>query len=318
MQQVQGRQGQSYAGTGYKGNATSSRGNNIGGQTRVVKFYNCQGEGHIARQCTQPKRHRNAAWFKEKATLAEAQESGQILDEEQLAFLTKDLDAYDSDCDDVSNAKAVLMANLSNYGSDVILEVPHFKPYHTDMDNQNSCKRFVPQQELSNEQDFWLQTSHPNTDQSALSPVKIEASRELSKHLKKIYKDQFDSIKKTCALSKEHYDSLIAQLNSKSIKITDLKGKIQEKVFVITTLQNELRKLKGKNMLDNATTITISPGMFKLDLDPLAPRLLKNRDAHIDYLKYTQDQADILQGVVEQPKAKQLLDNALEFSCKHA
>ncbi|GKB74710.1 hypothetical protein Tco_0936122 [Tanacetum coccineum] len=38
-------------------------------------------------------------------------------------MLTKDLDAYDFDCDDVSNAKAVLMANLSNYGSDVILEV---------------------------------------------------------------------------------------------------------------------------------------------------------------------------------------------------
>ncbi|GJU26951.1 hypothetical protein Tco_1165572 [Tanacetum coccineum] len=89
-----------------------------------------------------PKRPRNAVWFKEKAMLAEAQESGQILDEEQLAFLadpgildgqaaqttipntiafqTEDLDAYDSDCDDVSNAKAVLMANLSNSGSDVI------------------------------------------------------------------------------------------------------------------------------------------------------------------------------------------------------
>ncbi|GJZ24019.1 hypothetical protein Tco_0561478 [Tanacetum coccineum] len=36
---------------------------------------------------TQPKRPRNAAWFKENAMLAEAQESGQILDEEQLAFL---------------------------------------------------------------------------------------------------------------------------------------------------------------------------------------------------------------------------------------
>nr|GEZ18913.1 hypothetical protein [Tanacetum cinerariifolium] len=35
---------------------------------------------------------------------------------------TDDLDTYDSDCDDVSNAKAVLMANIFNYGSDVILE----------------------------------------------------------------------------------------------------------------------------------------------------------------------------------------------------
>ncbi|GKD84041.1 hypothetical protein Tco_1350880 [Tanacetum coccineum] len=99
----------------------------------------------MARQCTQPKRLRNATWFKKKAMLAEAQEFGQILDEEQLAFLTdpgildgqaaqttilntaafqtEDLDAYDSDYDDVSNAKAILMANLSNYGLDVISEL---------------------------------------------------------------------------------------------------------------------------------------------------------------------------------------------------
>ncbi|GJX65245.1 retrovirus-related pol polyprotein from transposon TNT 1-94 [Tanacetum coccineum] len=141
-------------------------------------------------------------------------------------------------------------------------------------------------------------------------------------HLKQIYKDQFDSSKKTRALSKEHCDSLIAQLNSKSMKNADLKGQIQEKVFVTTTLQNELRRLKGKNVLDNATTITnattIAPGMFKLDLDPLAPRLLKNRDAHIDYLKYTQKQADILRGIFEQAKAKKPLDNALECAYKHA
>ncbi|GKE92494.1 retrovirus-related pol polyprotein from transposon TNT 1-94 [Tanacetum coccineum] len=64
-----------------------SKGNNANGQTKFVKRYNCQGEGHVARQCTQPKRPRNAAWYKDKAMLAEAQEAGQILDEEQLAFL---------------------------------------------------------------------------------------------------------------------------------------------------------------------------------------------------------------------------------------
>ncbi|GKE18783.1 retrovirus-related pol polyprotein from transposon TNT 1-94 [Tanacetum coccineum] len=158
VQQVQGRQGQNYSGTMYKGNATSSRGNTTSGQARVVKCYNCQGEGHMAKQCTQPKRPRNAAWYKEKAMLAEAQEAGQILDEEQLTFLadpgipagqaqtiiphnvafqTEDLDTYDSDCNDLSTTQAVLMANISNYGSGVISEVPNSETYLNDMDNQS-------------------------------------------------------------------------------------------------------------------------------------------------------------------------------------
>ncbi|GJY47142.1 hypothetical protein Tco_0436205 [Tanacetum coccineum] len=116
------------------------------------------GEGHMARQCTQPKRLRNATWYKEKAMLAEAQEAGQMLDEEQLAFLadpripagqahiviphntafqTEDLNTYDSDCDDLSTAQVVLMANISNYGSDVFSEVPNSETYLNDMDNQS-------------------------------------------------------------------------------------------------------------------------------------------------------------------------------------
>nr|GEW83346.1 integrase, catalytic region, zinc finger, CCHC-type, peptidase aspartic, catalytic [Tanacetum cinerariifolium] len=55
--------------------------------------------------------------------------------------------------------------------------------------------------------------------------------------------------------------------------------------------------------------------MFKLDLVPLAPKLLQNSRAHIDYLKYTQEQVDILRGIVKQAKAKQPLDNALDFVC---
>ncbi|GKF81255.1 retrovirus-related pol polyprotein from transposon TNT 1-94, partial [Tanacetum coccineum] len=48
-------------------------GNNASGQARVVKCYNCQGGGHMARQCTQPKQPRNTTWYKDKAMLAEAQ-----------------------------------------------------------------------------------------------------------------------------------------------------------------------------------------------------------------------------------------------------
>nr|GEW29813.1 hypothetical protein [Tanacetum cinerariifolium] len=127
-------------------------------------------------------------------------------------------------------------------------------------------------------------------------------------HVKQVFKDQFDSIKKTRVRTKEQSDSLMYKLNLKSAENEDLKAQIQDKVFVITSLKNDLRKLKGKEIVDIAaqtpSASNIVLGMFKLDLDPLAHKLLQNRKAHIDYHKYTQEQADILRGIVEQAKAK--------------
>ncbi|GKB11126.1 hypothetical protein Tco_0845049 [Tanacetum coccineum] len=141
-------------------------------------------------------------------------------------------------------------------------------------------------------------------------------------HVKQVFKEQFDSIKKTRVRTKQQIDSLIDKLNLKSADNEDLKAQIQDKVFVITSLKNDLRKLKGKEIVDIAAqtpcAYTIIPSMFKLDLEPLAPRLLQNREAHIEYLKYTQEQDDILQGIVKQAKAKQPLDKELDFNCKHA
>ncbi|GKA38248.1 hypothetical protein Tco_0730799 [Tanacetum coccineum] len=396
VQQVQGRQGQSYS-----------------------------GEGNMARQCTQPKRPQNAAWYKDKAMLAKALDAGQILDEEQLAFLadlgTEDIDTYDSECDDISNAKAVLMANISNYGFDVISEVPHSETYLNDMENQEKeCllqtftvfkseskekedkymeneidlekkikeldnilfkvgqsaqtvhmltkpqafydnihkqalgyqnpfhlkkaqrikptlydgivmsdkhvampviddeetlileeesrskmsekakdpevinknishkpidyeklnrltedfgKRFTPQQELSAEQAFWLRMSDPTSKPSDALPVKIKAPKELPKislvneSLKKLkfHLAKFDNVVK-----------IRTTPNARTEENEDLKAQIQDKVFVITSLKNDLRKIKGKEIVDIAAQIpsanTIVPGMFKLDLEHLAPR----------------------------------------------
>nr|GEV72023.1 hypothetical protein [Tanacetum cinerariifolium] len=77
IQQVQGRQGQNYSGTTYKGM--------LHAQAEILQV---DRKGLL-----------NATTVK-----------------------TEDLDTYDSDCDDLSNAQAVLMANISNYGSDVISE----------------------------------------------------------------------------------------------------------------------------------------------------------------------------------------------------
>ncbi|GKB62644.1 retrovirus-related pol polyprotein from transposon TNT 1-94, partial [Tanacetum coccineum] len=85
VQPVQGRQTTYAAGTTRKYTPGAS-GSNTGKQ-RTVICYNCKGEGHIAKQCTKPKRKRDDTWFNDKVLLVQAQASGQALTEEEIAFL---------------------------------------------------------------------------------------------------------------------------------------------------------------------------------------------------------------------------------------
>nr|GEV69397.1 hypothetical protein [Tanacetum cinerariifolium] len=251
------------------------------------------------------RRSHNAAWFKEKAMLVEAQEPRQILDEEQLAFLA-DLGIPNEYLEN-NDLKAQLQAKDTTN-----CKLKEQIKTMRENDKEEKVKHEMDEIETIN-----IELEH------SMAEVIFENKRlhKEIEHLKKIFKDHFDSVKRTCTLSKEHDNSLIAQLNSKSMENADLKRQIPDKVFVIISLKSDLRKLKGKEV-ENTSQIPIAtvvaPSMFKLDLNPLAPRLLLNRKARIYYLKNTQEQADILQGTVKQAKAKQPLDNALDLACKHA
>ncbi|GKA59678.1 retrovirus-related pol polyprotein from transposon TNT 1-94 [Tanacetum coccineum] len=78
-------------------------------------------------------------------------------------------------------------------------------------------------------------------------------------------------------------------IEKNSVENSDLNAQLQEKVFAITALKNELRKLKGKNVVDTALSkpsTTIALGMIKLDIEPISHRLKNNRDAHEELLVY--------------------------------
>nr|GEZ56988.1 hypothetical protein [Tanacetum cinerariifolium] len=124
-------------------------------------------------------------------------------------FQTEDIDTYDSDCDDLINAQAILIANISNYSSDVISEetlileeksrsrmfvkekdpeaikqnISH-KPIDYEKLNrltEDFGECFTPQQEWSTEQAFWLRTSDPTSKPYGALHIKIEAPKELPK-----------------------------------------------------------------------------------------------------------------------------------------
>ncbi|GKA06138.1 retrovirus-related pol polyprotein from transposon TNT 1-94 [Tanacetum coccineum] len=156
LQPIQGRHTSFAAGT-TRTYTPGASGSNSGKQ-RTVICYNCKGEGHMSKQCTKPKRKQDDSWFKDKVLLVQAQANGQILHEEELAFLAdpgitegqatqtvithnaayqaNDLDAYDSDCDELNTAKVALMANLSHYGSDALAEVHNHDNVNNNMINQ--------------------------------------------------------------------------------------------------------------------------------------------------------------------------------------
>ncbi|GKD71654.1 hypothetical protein Tco_1325744, partial [Tanacetum coccineum] len=95
------------------------------GKQRTVICYNSKGEGHMSKQCTKPKRKRDDTWFKDKVLLVQAQANGQILHEEELAFLA-----------DPGVAEVAVMANLSHYGLDFITEVHNPDNMDNNMINQ--------------------------------------------------------------------------------------------------------------------------------------------------------------------------------------
>ncbi|GJV97785.1 retrovirus-related pol polyprotein from transposon TNT 1-94 [Tanacetum coccineum] len=117
---------------------------------KVVRCYNCQEEGHMARKCAKPKRPRNLAWFKEKMLLAEALKSGVALEEENVTFLADNGDTVTTGQD------LVLMAKLSAYDSEVLLEVPPHYTYlgHHVIDQSVQAMRFSEQPPFNNETDF--------------------------------------------------------------------------------------------------------------------------------------------------------------------
>ncbi|GJR60570.1 retrovirus-related pol polyprotein from transposon TNT 1-94 [Tanacetum coccineum] len=334
----------------------------------------------MARQCTQPKRPRNSAWFKEKILLVQAQEVGQVLDEEQLAFLadpgipdgqaiqitipqnaafqTDDIDAYDS--------------TLSNLNSEQ-LDVPH-TPVKIEAPKElpkvNLCfvdkKHFENQKkELFLDNDRLLEQiisqhivltivnscdvigNSENIDRSFVEKYNeyLELEAELAKKKDMIEHDlqakdttisnlkkQNHSLNDICNQATvkkdiDEYETINIKLEHSVAKLLrENKHLHKEREHLKKTykeLYDSIKKtrVQTKDHIKNAApmpqAIVIASRMFKLDLEPLAPKVLKSRDAHINYIKHSREHVDTLREIDENARALSPLDSNLDSACKY-
>nr|GEW51194.1 hypothetical protein [Tanacetum cinerariifolium] len=145
------------------------------------------------------------------------------------------------------------------------------------------------------------------------------------------------------------------KLNSLNGDVKDTNVKRDEKVLVITALKEQLDKLKGKAVLTEAVSLNpIDPGLLKVDvtlvvpklhqldklkgkavlteavsLNPIdlgllkvdvtlvVPKLRKNRTAHTDYIRHTQEESATLRKIVESERLLSPLNTSLDYACKY-
>ncbi|GJT55527.1 retrovirus-related pol polyprotein from transposon TNT 1-94 [Tanacetum coccineum] len=352
-------------------------GNNASGHARVVKCYNCQGEGHMARQCTQPKRQ----GMQHDPGVPDGQAIQTIIPN-NAAFQTKDLDTYDSDylcsrekmidsqIDDMIKEKIALKEQVDSLEQNLskqikkgmfIVNTHSFKSESKEkedkyLENETGLEKKI--KELDNilfKVGRSAQTVHMLTKPHAFydNIHKQALGYQNPFHLKKAMRIK-PTLNDGIVMSDKHVampvidneETLILEEESRSKmsekakdpevinknishKPIDYENKPSDALPVKIEAPKELPKISLVNQslknlkfhlakFDNVVKIRTTPNARTEDLEPLAPRLLQNREAHIDYLKYTQEQVYILRGIVKQAKAKQPLDKELDFACKHA
>nr|GEU56446.1 hypothetical protein [Tanacetum cinerariifolium] len=136
-------------------------------------------------------------------TLGKQRANGQVLLEEELEFLADpgiaetsstqyavtnnaayqddDLDAYDSDCDELNLAKIALMANLSHYGSDNLAEVHNQDNVYNNVLYQDVQETSTfEQSNILNQSktEITMQSEEPNL---SVSTAIVEVPKELPK-----------------------------------------------------------------------------------------------------------------------------------------
>nr|GEX30591.1 hypothetical protein [Tanacetum cinerariifolium] len=165
------------------------------------------------------------------------------------AYQADDLDAYDSDCDELNTAKIALMANLSHFGSDALAEVNN-----SNLDN-NMLHQGV-QERLSFEQSSVV--NHTETEITIMNCTNINLDNKsvndtLTGELER-FKEQVKFLKEGKNVDFMHRVT-VSYSCEPSVEIDRLKQTLSEQVKekkyliqTVTLLKNDFKKEESRNI----------------------------------------------------------------------
>ncbi|GKA98446.1 hypothetical protein Tco_0826383, partial [Tanacetum coccineum] len=102
--------------------------------------------------------------------------------------------------------------------------------------------------------------------------------------------------------------------------INKLQAQLKAKNVLIEKLKEHITNIKGKNVIESVQKVhnsnVVISKVYKLYLPPLSPCIKNNMAAHVDYLKHTQENVDILHKIVKHARDLRSLDSDLASACK--
>nr|GFB22502.1 hypothetical protein [Tanacetum cinerariifolium] len=224
IQLIQGRQ--NFVSAGSSRPFTSGSGGALGKQ-RVIVCYNCKGGGQMSKQCTKPKRKRDAEWFKDKVLLVQAHVNGQLKPK-----------LYDGRV--IEKSDAVVIPDTEE--TLMLAEESRSKM----IDKQNDPQMTEKKIELSAEQAFWsqysVQTDEPNL--SATTTI-VEVLKELPKvsmgtwgfeHTKACFRDDIIPFVKALKELFASFDQYLID------EVTEVQNVFKQMELVVEQLREEKHK----------------------------------------------------------------------------
>ncbi|GKA50399.1 retrovirus-related pol polyprotein from transposon TNT 1-94 [Tanacetum coccineum] len=102
--------------------------------------------------------------------------------------------------------------------------------------------------------------------------------------------------------------------------INKLHAQLEAKNVSIAKLKEHIANLKGKNIVESVQNVhnsnVVTSKDYKLDLPPLSPCIKNNMAVHVDYLKHTQANADIILEIIKDARELRPLDSNLASAYK--